>query len=85
LDAIEGYISARNRDAAYAVIDRIIQQIEKLAFFPYLGRSGRKPGSRTLVVPRLPYLVVYEVLRDEIVVLGVTHSARNWQNDPRFR
>jgi len=85
LDDIERYIAARNPDAARAVVRRILQQTQKLKTIPYLGRPGNRPGTRILVVPRLPYLVVYEIAGHEIVVLGVMHGARNWQDDPRFR
>jgi toxin ParE1/3/4 len=82
---IEEYIAAHNPDAARAVARRILEHIRRLRTFPFLGRPGRKPGTRILVVPRLPYLAVYEITGDEIVILGVMHTARNWQDSPRFR
>ena len=35
-----------------------------------MGRAGREPGTREWVVPRLPYIVVYEVHeeRDEVIL-----------------
>ncbi len=85
MDAIEKYIAQDNPNAARKVIARIAQQIDKLKTIPYLGRQGDAPGTRILVVPRLPYVVIYEIIRDEILILGIMHGARNWQNDPRFR
>lgn len=84
LEAIEEYIARDNPAAARKVVHRIAQQIEKLEYIPYLGRPGEAPATRILVVPRLPYVVIYEIAGSEIVVLGVMHGARNWQNDPRF-
>ena len=85
LEAIEKYIGRDNPAAARNVVRRIAQQIEKLEYIPYLGRPGDAPGTRILVVPRLPYVVIYEIVEGEIVVLGVMHGARSWQDDPRFR
>ena len=35
------------------------------------------------VVPRLPYIVVYEIRaeRDEVIVVAVVHGAQNWEDD----
>lgn len=45
-----------------------------------MGRSGAEPGTREWVVPRLPYIVVYEAheVRDEIIVIAVFHGAQDW-------
>ena len=85
LEAIEKYIARENPAAAQRVVGRIARQIDKLNHIPYLGRPGDVPGARVLVVPRLPYVVIYEIAGSEVVILGVMHGARNWQNDPRFR
>jgi plasmid stabilization system protein ParE len=85
LDDIEEYIARDNPTAARAVGRRIAEYIDKLNAIPYLGRPGAAPGTRILVVPRLPYVVIDEVRGREIMVLGVTHGARNWQADPRLR
>ncbi len=34
--------------------------------FPYLGRPGRKPGTRELVLSPLPYIVVYQITGEVI-------------------
>jgi len=61
-------------------VHRIDQAIEdKLAFFPYMGRPGRVPGTREWVVHGLPYVIVYQVdeLLDELTVLAIFHGAQN--------
>lgn len=47
-----------------------------------MARAGRVTGTREWVVPRLPYIVVYELYRDrdELVVTAVFHGARNREN-----
>jgi toxin ParE1/3/4 len=44
-----------------------------------MGHAGRHPGAFEWVVPRLPYVVVYEVDRDQerVVVTAVFHGARD--------
>jgi plasmid stabilization system protein ParE len=43
-----------------------------------MGRPGRVPGSRELVIPRTPSIVPYRLVGNPIQVLWVFHSARRW-------
>lgn len=46
-----------------------------------MGHPGREAGIREWVVPRLPYIVIYEIHSDagEIIVAGVMHGAQERQ------
>jgi toxin ParE1/3/4 len=54
--------------------------VELLVDHPALGRFGRVPGTRELVVPSTPYIVAYTVdsRRNVVQVLAVIHGARLW-------
>jgi toxin ParE1/3/4 len=45
---------------------------------PYLGRPGRVEDTRELVVSGTPYIVVYTVLDDLVVIIAVQHDAQKW-------
>jgi toxin ParE1/3/4 len=80
LDAIQEYIHERNPDAAARVGARIREAAELLEIFPYAGRAGRSPDTRELVIPGLPYTLVYEVDPADhvaVTVLGVFHCAQD--------
>jgi toxin ParE1/3/4 len=79
LDEIHAWISKDRPAAADRVIDRIISSTELLGHFPYIGRTGKTPGTREWVVSGLPYIVVYAVDEDaaELAVIGVFHARRN--------
>ena len=64
---------------AEAVERRIVGEIESLPPFPERVRvSDRVPGTRELVVNKLPY-VVFVQLRDEaFIVLNVVHTKRQF-------
>ena len=81
LEGVHQWIAQDRPGAAKAVVERIFASVELLASFPYMGRSGREEGTREWVVPRLPYIVVYEVIeeRSEVVVIAVFHGARDWE------
>jgi toxin ParE1/3/4 len=45
---------------------------------PHMGRPGRVPGTRELVVSDLPYVIPYRVRGHTIQILRVFHTARKW-------
>ncbi len=75
---IFGYIAERNPKTARFVLARIRERIEELQGHAHLGRSGRIPGTRELVIPQTPYLVPYQVVGGVIQILRVFHGAREW-------
>jgi toxin ParE1/3/4 len=45
---------------------------------PRSGRSGRILGTREAVVPRTPYIVVYQISSEAVEVIEIWHGAREW-------
>jgi len=79
LTALQSYIAQDNPAAAQRVALRIIETVEHLLpDNPHMGRPGRVPGTRELVIPRTPYIVPYRVHRHALEILRVYHAARRW-------
>jgi toxin ParE1/3/4 len=79
LEAIAEYIAARNPNAARRVATRIRETIELLTSFPMMGRTGILAGTREMVVPGLPYLIVYRIDggdSETLIILGIYHGAQ---------
>ena len=72
------YIARDNVSAALRMHDAITSAVEGLPTHPQRGRPGRMDGTRELVVPRTPYVVVYSASATTIEVLRVLHGARRW-------
>ena len=51
-----------------------------LADQPELGRGGRWPNARELIVP--PYVIPYRVRTGTVEVLRVLHGRREWPERP---
>lgn len=83
LDEVWNYIARDNEGAADRTVDRIETAVELLTWSPLMGRVGRQAGTRELVVPDLPYIVVYIVNGDIVGVARVVHGARKWPPRPR--
>ena len=76
-DAAE-YIARDSSTAASKVVNIINALSQRLADYPSLGRSGRVPGTRELVVPGTPYIIVYRVRSAHIEIIRIFHGARKW-------
>jgi toxin ParE1/3/4 len=60
LDCIEAYIAPDNPNAAIDTVLTILRLTEgTLKRFPLAGKVGRVAGTRELVLPNLPYTIVY--------------------------
>lgn len=77
LDSLTDYIAQDNPKTALRIFDTIRKSIEKLALYPLAGREGRVEHTRELIVPQLPYIVVYRIV-NEIQILAVFHTSRKW-------
>lgn len=77
LDQIGAYIAQDNPTRASSFVGEIKEKIELLATFPALGRPGRVPGTRELVVHE-NYVVPYRVKDDSVQIIRVQHVARLW-------
>jgi plasmid stabilization system protein ParE len=78
LDAAEAYIAREDPQAASGVVLGVVRAVTLLRDQPGLGRPGRLPGTRELVVPKTPFIVPYRVRGEAVEILRVYHTARKW-------
>ena len=72
------YILEDNPSAAGKVLDAIYEEILYLSEHPHLGKPGRVPKTRELVLSTAPFIVPYQVSGNTLEVLRVYHTARRW-------
>ncbi len=83
LDRIQDFVAAENPAAAARLVGEILDRTEsQLAANPMIGRAGRVRGTRELVLPGIPYIVVYRAT-GRVEIVAVMHAARRWPS--RFR
>jgi toxin ParE1/3/4 len=78
LDQVEEYIAQDNPPSAIATVNKIIETAQILTDYPTIGKRGRERGTRELVVAGLPYIVIYAVQREELVILRVLHTSMKY-------
>jgi addiction module RelE/StbE family toxin len=79
------FIASENPRAAAAVRHRIRAAVRRLTEFSESGRTGQVAGTRELVVPGLPYVVVYRVGGDYLEILRVFHTSTSWMNEKNMQ
>ena len=78
LAAARAYIARDNAPAAERQIERVLAAVGSLQQLPDIGRPGRRPGTRELVIDRTPYIAAYRLRGDAIEILRVMHSRQRW-------
>ena len=75
---ITRHIRQDNPEAARDVARTIYDGCESLEHFPQRGRKGRIEGTRELVLPGLPYIVVYRIKEQAVELARIYHGAQDW-------
>lgn len=78
LEDIGDYIARDDPGAALHMVERVETCTSGLEANPERGRRGRVDGTRELVIPGTPYLVVYRLGATSVDVLRVLHGAQQW-------
>ena len=79
LRQISEYIEQdRSVEAANKVSRSIYDAIQSLLTMPYRGRPGRINDTRELVIRALPYVVIYQVFDERLLILNIVHGAQKW-------
>lgn len=76
LDDLFSFVARDSLTIAEKEVDRVIGEVARLQSHPGMGRPGRVPETRELVIP--PYIVAYRVKAGTVQILRVLHSARSW-------
>jgi toxin ParE1/3/4 len=79
LAQLRAYIAEDDPGAAQRVALHIAHKVETLLpTNPQIGRPGRVPGTRELIIPKTPFIVPYRIVDGTIEVLRIYHGARRW-------
>ncbi len=82
LKHLRAYIARDNPRAAAEIAKTVLEAVERLRRFPSMGRPGRVPDTRELVVPGTPLVIPYTVSERGVEIIAVLHGARMWPEEP---
>jgi toxin ParE1/3/4 len=78
LKRIADYLSVHAQSRAAGLAMSIYEAPEVLLSFPHRGRTGKKAGTRELLLTPLPWIVVYTIRDDAINIVRILHGAQRW-------
>jgi toxin ParE1/3/4 len=76
LREIRAYVARDKPEAAERLAMRIVAMAEALRNHPHLGRVGAESGIRELVIGNTPYIVLYRVQDQRIIISTIWHGAQ---------
>jgi addiction module RelE/StbE family toxin len=76
VDEIAGFIAKDNLTRATSFVLELQAAVTKLQAHPGMGRAGRVPGTRELVLHK-NYIAIYRLRGDDVEILRLHHAARN--------
>jgi len=77
------FSGGRLHPAAAANTVKIVKRtFAQLSIHPASGKAGRISGTRELIFPEIPYIVIYSVRGDIIFILRVFHTVQDFENLP---
>ena len=78
LENIANYLFEKTPGNAARLIRYIYGAPAVLKNFPNRGRAGKKEGTRELLMPSLPYVIVYQVRANIVHIVRILHSSQQW-------
>ncbi len=78
MEELHAYVAGRTAAKASFTLARIRKAINRLDPFPHSGRLGTVEGTRELIVARLPYRIICQIIRDQVVIERVLHTSQQW-------
>ena len=72
------YIAEDNPKAAKKFIHQVQHQLKLLKTQPHMGRIGRIPETRELIIKGFCYLVIYRIQNQAIEIVAIFHAARQY-------
>jgi toxin ParE1/3/4 len=80
LKEIHAHVSLDKPQAAERLATRIVAVVEVLRHYPYVGRAGPDTNIRELVIGGTPYIVLYQVRGQQVIISTIWHGAQ--QREP---
>ncbi len=78
LMSAKDYITQDSPQAAQQIVQKIKNKVSLLSEQPGIGRPGRVPNTKELVIDKTPYILPYRVRDNKIEILRVLHTSRRW-------
>lgn len=77
MEILAFFISNEQESIGRDIVSRIIKSSNILKTQPFAGKLGRIDGTRELVVRKLPYIIVYQIISARALeIVRIIHTSR---------
>jgi plasmid stabilization system protein ParE len=80
-DSIEFYES-RSKGLGKQFLSYLKSYLKVLKTNPELFEIKKEPGYRELTLAKFPFVIIYEIIENEVIIYSVFHTSRNPQRKP---
>ena len=70
------FVARDKPNSAESILDTLLDIAGRLGKFPDMGVKGRVASTRELIVPHLPYILIYRKRADRVEILNLFHTSR---------
>jgi toxin ParE1/3/4 len=77
LQEIRAFVAQDKPDAAAKLATRIVAIVEALRNHPHLGRTGVEARVRELILGGTPYIIVYRIQKNTVIISTILHAAQH--------
>lgn len=74
---IRAYLREQFPEKEAETIYRLERIFKGLVDFPSMGKEGRIKNCREYAIPKLPYITVYRLIKNDLQILRIYHGSRN--------
>ena len=78
LEQISDFLFEQNPATAVRLVRQTYSAASTLKQFPNKGRPAKKEGTRELVLPGLPWIIIYEAGGQAVYIVRILHGAQHW-------
>ena len=78
LENIIDYLLEKTPGHAARLVRKLYEAPSALKAFPKRGRPGKKKGTRELVIPSLPFIVIYRATPATVNIVRILNGAQKW-------
>lgn len=80
-ESIEFYES-RRKGLGKQFLTYLKSHLQVLKTHPELFEIKKKPGYRELTLVKFPFVIIYEIIENEVIIYSVFHTSRSPQRKP---
>ena len=72
------YLAEKDPSAPPLILPRIEKSLTALLAHPYIGRAGRVPRTRELIIAGTSFIIPYRITSETLELVAFMHTARRW-------